>query len=110
MGPEQVDALEFLAHVLLQNGRWNDALPLYEALVALDGRDRRRRQALSYALLRTGKPREALAHLDWCMAQTDEPPEASLVLLRARALWDSGRQDEAREFLAHPERAAGGGW
>ncbi|MCX5772418.1 MAG: tetratricopeptide repeat protein [Candidatus Hydrogenedentes bacterium] len=103
-------ALDVLAHLLVLNGKWQRAMPLYRALVALDPRNLRWRQALAYTLLRLGRSDEALAQLDWCLAQRDEVPSEQFVLLRARVLWDLARKKEAMEFLAHPERAAGSSW
>lgn len=110
MRDQEVTALDVLAHLLLLNGKWERAMPLYKALVTLDGGNLRWRQALAYTLLRLGRSEEALAQLDWCLAQRDEVPSDQFVLLRARVLWDLARRQEAVEFLAHPERAAGSSW
>ena len=110
MREEEVNALDVLAHLLAVNGKWDRALALYKALVALDESNERYRQALAYTLLRSGRSEEALAHLDWCLAHRDDVPSQGFTLLRARVLWDLGRKQEAAEFLAHPERAAGSSW
>ncbi len=107
---QEVAALDVLAHLLVVNGKWERAMPLYRALVALDGGNLRWRQALAYTLLRLCRSEEALAHLDWCLAQRDEAPSEEFVLLRARVLWDLARKQEALDFLAHPDRAAGSSW
>ncbi len=110
MDTEELDTLDFLAYLFLRNGKWDKALPLYEALVAVDGNNVRRKLALAYVMLRAGREKDAQTLLDWCLTQSDEAPSPSLVLLRARALWQLGRHEEAREFLLYPDRAAGSGW
>ena len=105
-----LEALDFLAFLMVRNGCWEKARPLYEALATLDGNNRRYRQGLGYVLLQLDRPEEALAQLNACISGRDETPDPALVLLRARALWACGRKEEAREFLSHPERAAGDAW
>jgi hypothetical protein len=110
LSEEEVNALDFLAHLLALNGKWERAMPLYKALVGLDGANIRWRQALAYSLLCLGRSQEALAHLDWCLSHRDGVPSEHFVLLRARVLWDLERKEEAVGFLAHPESAVGTSW
>ncbi len=110
MHDQEVAALDVLAHLLVLNGKWERSMPLYRALVALDGDNLRWRQALAYTLLRLNRNEEALAQLDWCLGRRDDVPSEQFVLLRARVLWALDRRQEAVEFLAHPERVAGSSW
>ena len=94
-------ALQVLGHLFLRMGQFQRARKLALALLALDPADLWARRCLAVAWLELGDPELVLA--GGPLASRD----AVLHLLRARALWQAQRPDEARNAL-NAYLAAGG--
>ena len=86
-------ALQVLGHLFLRMGQFQRARKLALALLALDPADLWARRCLAVAWLEAGGPPASR--------------DAVLQLLRARALWQAQRPDEARNAL-NAYLAAGG--
>ena len=94
-------AYENLGAVELRAGHWPQARAAFnEALERTQDREQRRRVLYNLALtaLRGAEPAEAVRLLAPEAMATDPLPEGLLV--RARALHDLGREDEARQMLS----------
>lgn len=104
---DQRTSLAVLGYLQYRMGRFDAARRIYGALLAVHpddaGPDRLFRQAhtaLAAIALEEGKAEGALRHLN--MIPDDDVPstrDAASLLLRARALWALGREDEARNAV-----------
>lgn len=104
----QQRALLMLGYLYLRMGQGKRARKLFAALVALDKDDGWARRGLAAACLALGEGEAALEHIDKAIGSTPLPSrDAALHLLRARALWLTGRTDEAQNAV-HAWLAAGG--
>ncbi len=106
---EQRRALLVLGYLFLRMGQFARAKKLFTALIALDSGDAWARRCLAAALLALGDGASALEHINKGMGTA--PPssrDAALYLLKARALWLTGRADEAKNAV-NAWFAAGGG-
>lgn len=83
-----------LAFVHLQQGTPQKAETLYAALVALDPTDTMAAKGLAWAQLEAGRPKATLATLDRITGPME--PSAVVQLLRARALAQTARLDDAQ--------------
>ena len=93
-------ALQVLGHLFLRMGQFQRARKLALALLALDPADLWARRCLAVAWLELGDPERALEQLDLVLAGGPlASRDAVLHLLRARALWQAQRPDEARNAL-----------
>ncbi|MDY5429557.1 tetratricopeptide repeat protein [Desulfovibrio sp.] len=101
-------ALQVLGHLFLRMGQFQRARKLAMALLALDPADLWARRCLAVAWLELGDPERALEQLNLVLAGGPlASRDAVLHLLRARALWQAQRPDEARNAL-NAYLAAGG--
>lgn len=101
-------ALQVLGHLFLRMGQFQRARKLALALLALDPADLWARRCLAVAWLELGDSERALEQLDLVLAGGPlASRDAVLHLLRARALWQAQRPDEARNAL-NAYLAAGG--
>lgn len=104
----QGSALQVLGHLFLRMGQFQRARKLALALLALDPADLWARRCLAVAWLELGDSERALEQLDLVLAGGPlASRDAVLHLLRARALWQAQRPDEARNAL-NAYLAAGG--
>ena len=79
------------------------------ALLALEPADGQARRCMAAALLALGDGGGALEHIDRIVGAAPLPSrDAALHLLKARALWLTGRADEAKNAV-NAWIAAGGG-
>lgn len=99
---KDTELLEFVAHLLLQNGKLEDSLILYEALLKLNPGHSRSLMATCYIYIQLHRPQEALARLQWLATNSEESLSEARVLLHARALVALGKTDEARKMLQNP--------
>lgn len=93
--------LAVLGFLLLRMGQSQRAASVYDALADLsDGNERRLAQTgLATALLDLKRPQEALDVLQAALRGNPlTTSEASIALLKARALWHQGRKEEARDW------------
>ena len=97
---EQRRALLVLGYLFLRMGQFARAKKLFAALLALEPADGQARRCMAAALLALGAGGGALEHMP--------SREAALHLLKARALWLTGRADEAKNAV-NAWIAAGGG-
>jgi protein O-mannosyl-transferase len=105
---DEAAALQNLGGVRFEQGRWAEARAAWEALVERPiepGRKRRVTHRLALAALRAGDPGAAARLLESEMNADDPAPEA--LLLRARALHELGREDEARATLRRLPSSSG---
>lgn len=84
-------------HLLAARGRWNDALPFYQAAVRAGPTEPLLRNALGYAQLRAGLGGEAVEMLRSAAALA--PADAVIRNNLLLALAVNGRQDEVRAAL-----------
>lgn len=106
---EQRRALRVLGYLFLRMGHFARAKKLFAALLALDSGDAWTRRSLAAALLALGDGGGALEHIDNIMGAAPlSSRDAALYLLKARALWLTGRADEAKNAV-NAWIAAGGG-
>lgn len=106
---EQRRALQVLGYLFLRMGQFARAKKLFAALIALDSGDAWTRRALAAAHLATGDGAAALEQLDRTLGSGPLPSrDAALYLLKARALWLTGRADEAKNAVSAYLSAGGG--
>ena len=97
---EQRRALLVLGYLFLRMGQFARAKKLFAALLALDPGDAWARRSLAAAFLALGDGAAALEHIDKVMGTAPPPSrDAALHLLKARALWLTGRADEAKNAV-----------
>jgi tetratricopeptide (TPR) repeat protein len=91
--PAYVTGYRKLAALLLEEGRYRDAVGPLRRIVELDGTDLQARFLLSQALAESGQFDAASRELDLLLRR--EPRNASFRTLKATLLWRRGRLDEA---------------
>ena len=96
---EQIQALEILGHVYFLQGRPREARIVFNGLLALDEANASALKHLAALDLEEGQSGKALRLLDDYARRAQEAPPA-LWLMRAQALEQSGRKDEARQTMA----------
>lgn len=97
---EQRRALLVLGSLFLRMGQFARAKKLFAALTALDPDDAWTARCLAFAHLGLNEGEKALEQLDRAIGNRPLPSrDAALHLLRARALWLSGRADEAKNAV-----------
>ena len=112
---EQRSTLSILGYLYYRMGRLDNAATVFAALdrLAPEGMDAiSRRAAATLAAIETdrGNAEKALRLLHRAMdGQTLSTRQADLHLLRARALWQQGRKDEARAAVNEYLYLAGSG-
>ena len=98
--PQQRDAMLLLADVYLEQGQYDKARTLLDALALLWPDDSGVLKALAFACLQGGRFDEALAAADgYLRLGPATRVTAPILLIRGRALWGLGRVDEARDGL-----------
>jgi len=93
-------ALQNLGAVRLEQGRFGEAAAVYRQALAEAQGERRQRELthdLATALLQAGDPEQAARLLEPEVARPDAFPQS--ILVRARALHQLGREDEARALV-----------
>ena len=104
---EQRNTLSILGYLYYRMGRLDNAATVFEGMDAIS-----RRAAATLAAIETdrGNAEKALQLLHRVMdGQTLSTRHAALHLLRARALWQQGRKDEARAAVNEYLYLAGNG-
>jgi Flp pilus assembly protein TadD len=97
---DQREFLSVLGHFYLQHGQVGKALTLLRASVVLAPDDLALLRMLSWAYLRAGDAGRALDTAGrYGAAGGDESDPSPIHLIRARALWQLGRHDEARRLF-----------
>ncbi|HIU17841.1 MAG TPA: tetratricopeptide repeat protein [Candidatus Avidesulfovibrio excrementigallinarum] len=105
---QQRRALQVLGHLYLRMGHFDRVRKLTQALLALNPGDVWARRCLAVALLKEGDAERALEQLDGLLTGGPLPSrDAALYLIKAQALWQTGRADEARNAM-NAYIAAGG--
>ena len=99
LGRAQIDVLRVLGYFYLRQGHPEKALVIFRALLALDPRDDHARRSLAFTHLAIGEFETALDLAESYVPEASEPFAAAVHVIRARALWHLGRQDEARQEL-----------
>ncbi|WP_441291329.1 tetratricopeptide repeat protein [Sorangium sp. KYC3313] len=97
---DELAALQNLGAVRFAQERWADARSAWTSALERSGDDREKRQIthnLAAVALRSGDPAEAARLLEPEAGRVDALPES--LLIRARALHDLGREDEAVELV-----------
>jgi len=97
---DEASALSNLGAVRFEQGRWAEARAAWEPLLDRPIEPEKRRlltHRLAFAALRAGDPQAASRLLEPEMTAEDPLPEA--LLLRARALHELGREEEARAIV-----------
>ena len=104
--PDQFETMKVLGFLYLRLGLAERAARLFQALAALAPEDPEAALSLAAATLEAGRPEEALAlfHRPPLAAL---PPSTAARLLKARALWRLGRQEETYKIME--EHLAAGG-
>ena len=106
---EQRNTLSILGYLYYRMGRLDNAATVFAALdkLAPEGMDAiSRRAAATLAAIETDRGNAEKALMD---GQTLSTRHAALHLLRARALWQQGRKDEARAAVNEYLYLAGNG-
>jgi predicted Zn-dependent protease len=104
--PDQFETLRILGFLYLRLGQARRAARLFQALAALAPEDPQIALSLAAAALEDGRPDETLA-LFARPPLDGAPPTAAARVLKARALWRLGRQEET--FKIMEEHLAAGG-
>lgn len=112
---DQRATLSILGYLFYRMGRLDSAAKVFAALIALapagadDETTRRACATLAAVEVERGRGKEALPLLRRVMeGRTLPTPKAALHLLRARALWQEGRREEARAAVDDYLYLAGG--
>jgi Flp pilus assembly protein TadD len=106
---EQRKTLNVLGYLFLRMGQFERAKRIFSAMAALEPDDRWARRNLAAIDVQAGDGASALRHLQAAIG--GEPlssRDAALHLLRAKALWQEGRKDEARRAVDEFMHLAGG--
>ena len=105
---KQRRALQVLGPLYLRMGHFARVRKLASALLALNPDDTWAKRCLAVALLKEGDAEHALEQLDGLLTGAPLPSrDAALYLIKAQALWQAGRADEARNAM-NAYLAAGG--
>jgi tetratricopeptide (TPR) repeat protein len=104
--PEQLDELRFVGYSYVKQGKYDIALPIFEALVSLHPASVYNLQTLGAIYLETGKNLQALSTMEKALKL--EPDHGETLLNRTKALFALGyrRQgaSEARRLAAHSSK------
>ena len=101
-------ALQVLGHLFLRMGQLARVRKLVTAMLALNPEDAWARRCMAVVLLKEGEAERALTILNGILEKSPLPSrDAVLHLLKAQALWQTGRNDEARNAV-NAYLAAGG--
>ena len=92
--PDAVANLCHYANWLVDHGRTDEAIPLFEKALLIDLGFTHAHRGLGYALLQAGRPEEALHHLAIADAQIPNHPRTEALLAQARAAVDALRADD----------------
>ncbi len=90
-------ALHLLAYFLYRQSHYSEACKVAAGLVSLLPNDLRAKRILIAALIGAERYDDALRLADTYRAEPNEKSASTIHLLRAQALWRSGRGEEARE-------------
>lgn len=97
---EQRRALLVLGYLFLRMGHFERAKKLYAALLALNPDDNWAHRSMAAALVALGDGSGALTHIDKALGTAPlSSRDNALYLLKARALWRTGRSDEAKNAV-----------
>lgn len=97
---EQRRALLVLGYLFLRMGHFERAKKLYAALLALNPDDNWAHRSMAAALVALGDGSGALTHIDKALGTAPlSSRDNALHLLKARALWRTGRSDEAKNAV-----------
>lgn len=91
-GEDQVDDIRMAGYAYIRQGKYDIALPLFEALVILEPDDPYNSQTLGAIYLQMGKAVEAIKALD--MALKLEADHAPTLLNLTKALFMLGKREE----------------
>ncbi|MDR2488944.1 MAG: tetratricopeptide repeat protein [Desulfovibrio sp.] len=94
---EQMEALEILGHVYFLLGRAREARIVFNGVLALDDGNASALGHLAALDMEQGRSEDALRLLDEAARKRDAP---AIRLMRAQALAQAGRRDEARQAMA----------
>ncbi|HVJ68530.1 MAG TPA: hypothetical protein VM510_11120 [Caulifigura sp.] len=96
MDSRTVEYLMLLGYLYLRHGQGARAVTALEAARVFKRDDRQLGRTLAYAYLAAGRFDDCLTSIDRLGLAGDR----QLVLIRSRALWGLGREDEARRTMA----------
>ena len=96
MSERSEDFLSLLSYLLLRHGRPEKATHLLQSLKIMRPNDAWTNRSLAYALLLSGDYQGCLHHLDRIALTL--PEDTEMRLIRSRALWGLGREDEAKQM------------
>ncbi len=96
MDTRTVEYLMLLGYLYLRHGQGARAVTALEAARVFRRNDRQLARTLAYAYLEAGRFADCLQTVDRLASAGDR----QLTLIRSRALWGLGRQDEARRTMA----------
>jgi hypothetical protein len=100
MDHSEVEFIKVLGYFFLENGKFEKASTLFQALHELFPDDAHVCKSLSYACLMRGDYEEALRQAEGFLANTTRDRERRVGrLLKSKSLWGLGREKEAREAL-----------
>jgi tetratricopeptide (TPR) repeat protein len=94
---EEREFMEVFGYILIRCGKWKKAFPLIRALALLWPEHAPARRMLSYVYLQIGEPAKALAEANTLLSLAPDDPAGCL--LKSRALWVLGREEEARAMF-----------
>ncbi|HVJ87937.1 MAG TPA: hypothetical protein VM452_19900 [Caulifigura sp.] len=96
MDTRTVEYLMLLGYLYLRHGQGARAVTALEAARIFRRDDRQLGRTLAYAYLSAGRFDDCLKSIDRLGLKDDR----HLALIRSRALWGMGREDEARRMMA----------
>jgi len=94
-----VEELTDAGSILLNNGRFEEALALFELAIRRDAQNVRARLGAGSALVRIGEVEKALAHVE--QALHIAPRELKVLAVSGHCLQQLGRVDEARKTFEY---------
>jgi tetratricopeptide (TPR) repeat protein len=104
-GEEQTSDLRNTGYAYLRQGKYNIAIPFFEALIALDSKNAYDLQTIGGLYLQVGDSLQALRYLDKALKQN--PLHFPTLLNRAKALFILGYRDKAQRLAEklhkHPD-------
>ena len=106
---KEKSVLTVLGHLLLSHRQFEDAVSVYECIRKIDPKDKYVIRALIYLYIEQSKTMEALELLDSYKELELNADDADHLsgLLESRALWESGREHDAREcFREYLEKSS----
>lgn len=97
---DQRTCLRVLGYLFLRMGLYERAQRLFTAMIVLDPNDRWAHRNLAVTALALGDHKMALEHIRLAIGDgVLSTADSALYLLKAQALWRSGRQDEAKRAI-----------